>query len=151
VIHEEASQVVPELFVEELLELDRPLPLAWLSRVERRVGPSPLERRDDPRRVRDGLAIDAQHRHRRLPRHPEDAGIVQARKQRTTHVRDALEVEGQRTFSAKCENVKCQMTGCSIGLFPCLRDGPWLHFCQCRGLTIMSMNPPASRRAGARR
>src|SRR5262249_46468606 len=51
-----------------------------------------------------------------------------------------LKSRAQRTFSAKCENVKCQRTGCSIGLFPRLRDGPCLRSCQCRGLTIMSMN-----------
>src|SRR5262249_5869168 len=45
-----------------------------------------------------GLAIDAQHRHCRLPRHPEHKGIVRARKQRPTHVRDALEVEGPADF-----------------------------------------------------
>src|SRR5581483_870652 len=77
-----------------VLELGRAPALGRVRREERRIGPELLQRLDDPGRIGDRLPVDDENRDELLPRHPEDAGQVEAGKEGTADVRDALPVEG---------------------------------------------------------
>src|SRR5215210_6854936 len=82
-----------ELFVEEVLERESPLPVGRAGRVERRVGPVLLERGDDPGRVSDRPPVDLEDR--RGSPFPLEAPPqpVRARRERAALVGDPLEVE----------------------------------------------------------
>ena len=82
----------PSSLVEEVLELERPATLGRLLRVERRLGPALLERRDDRGRVADVAAVEAQDREglRRPAGEPERDRDVRAGERRAALVLDPL-------------------------------------------------------------
>ena len=62
---EGTADVRSQLLVEEFFQLQRATPPRRIIRIERRLRPALLDRRDDSRRIADRPSVDREHGHRR--------------------------------------------------------------------------------------
>ncbi len=95
IVKEEPPDVGAELFVEEVLELERPTSIDRLRRVQRWLLVAFLERADDRGRVADAPAVELEDRQRVAPAagQRERERHVKPGRERAALVLDALQVE----------------------------------------------------------